>query len=444
MKKFIFGALLTLAAFAVVAQPAMAQQDQPWKIHGEVRWRGEYQNNASDFNDNTRDTGDFFPYRVRIAAEGSFTHNVSAWIEMQAAGASGLDSGAVKTGDADVFAGEGVELYQGNVTLNQLWSKKFSLRIGRQEIVAGNELLLGDLDFYAGLSHDGLVGTWNVKRVNLMLWWTRPHQSGLQGGGPFDGSLSPDNTSITGQGGTQNFLGGYATWTFNKDQTFDVYLMDLDTKTISNVETIGARYAHDNMAKNGFFWDVELAQQFGDASYAADSKAKGRALEGWFGYNWKNGKNVHRIYGRVEDASGNKTAATDNDGFIPMFGDFHNRTGHGDWFVLANTPTNLGGGAIDGATTGSGLRAWSVAYNGFYSDRHEFGVAYWNYKLDQELGNTSKDLGTAFDVWYGFNYSKNVAFTGSISQLNVGDALKNLVGTDDTVKRVYAQARVRF
>jgi hypothetical protein len=449
MKKFIFGALLVLAAFAVVAQPAMAQQDQPWKIHGEVRWRGEYQNNASDFDDNTRDSADFFPYRVRIAAEGTFSHNVSAWIEMQAAGVSGVDSGAVKTGDSDVFNGEGVELYQGNVTLNQLWSKNFSLRLGRQEIVAGNELLLGDLDFYAGLSHDGAVGTWNVKKVNLMLWWTRPAQAGIQGGGPINGSLSPDNTAIAGQFGTQNFLGGYATWTWKKDKTFDVYLMGLDTKGTSNVGTAGVRFAHDSMAKNSFFWDVEVAQQFGDAAYGApNSKAKGNVLEGWFGYNWKSGKNIHRIYGRVERASGNKVGKTDSDGFIPMFGDFHNRTGHGDWFVLANDPTNLGPGTgINGGTTGSGLQALSVAYTGYYNDRHEFGVGFWDYTLDQKNTATGNDkLGSAVDIWYGFNYSKNVAFTASLSQLSVGDALKDIQpsGASDDVRRLYGQARIRF
>ncbi|SRR5713226_2983644 len=447
MKKFIYVALLALGVLALVAPPAMAQEEKPFKIHGEVRVRGEYTANTTDFDKSgaVGDTTDFWPYRIRIAAEGSFAHNVSAWIEFQNADIGG-GSGPVRTGfglDTNGFGGGSqVELYQGNVTFNQIWSKNFSLRVGRQEIVAGNELLLGDLDFYAGQSHDGFVGSWNLKKVNVMVWATRPTQTNLVN--LISANGSPDNNAFSGGGntGTQNFLGGYATWTWKKDQSFDVYLMDLDTKQVSNVETVGVRWAHDVTTKDGFFWDAELAQQFGDASYAASSKAKGRAFEGWFGYNFRSGKNVHRIYGRYEEATGDDTSAgsTDFQGFIPMFGDFHNRTGHGDWFRLADASTNLGGGIGTG-----GLKATSVSYTGYYSDKHEFGVAYWKYKLQKNNGPGSDDLGNAIDIWYGYNYSRNVTFTASLSQLSPGDGLTGGgAAPNDNVTRLYGQARLRF
>ncbi len=419
MKKLLYVALLAVGVITMIAPPVMAQEEKPFTIHGEVRSRGEYQANASDFNKDANDNADFWPYRVRIAAEGRFAHNVSAWIEFQSAGEAGGTLTPVRQGNNDVFGGEGVEMYQGNITFNQIWSKNFNLRVGRQEIVAGNELMLGDLDFYSGQSHDGFVANWNLKKVSLMLWATRPAH--------------------------------YATWTFMKDQTFDVYAMDLDNKTNFNVQTVGARYAHDLAGKTGFFWDVELAKQFGKASYTGDVKAEGNVAEGWFGYNWRSGKNNHRVYGRLEQASGDKTSSADKfEGFIPMFGDFHNRTGHGDWFNLGNDPTNLGPGVtgINGGTTGSGLQALSAGYTGYYSDKHEFGVAYWKYKLDQKNVTTGNDdLGNSTDIWYGYNYSKNATFTASLSQLKPGDALKDISGVpahDDTVTRLYGQVRLRF
>jgi hypothetical protein len=446
MKKLLYVALLAIGVIVMVAPPVMAQEEKPFTIHGEVRSRGEYQTNASDFDKSVSDSADFWPYRVRIAAEGRFAHNVSAWIEFQSAGNAGGTGTPVRQGNLDVFAGEGVEMYQGNITLNQIWSKNFSLRIGRQELVAGNELLLGDLDFYSGQSHDGFVGNWNLKKVNLMLWATRPNQAGISS--LTSNFTSPDNTGIGLQDGTQTFLGGYATWTFNKDQSFDVYLMGLDTKAVSNVQTVGARYAHDLVGKTGFFWDVELAKQFGKASYAGDVKAEGNVAEGWFGYNWRSGKNNHRVYGRLEQASGDKTTSADKfEGFIPMFGDFHNRTGHGDWFNLGNDPTNLGPGTgINGGTTGSGIQALSAGYTGYYSDKHEFGVAFWKYKLDQKnVATSDDDLGTSTDIWYGYNYSKNTTFTASLSQLKPGDALKDIAAQNsDTVTRLYGQVRLRF
>src|SRR3989454_8267831 len=250
MKKLMYVALLAIGVVILMTPPAMAQEEKPFTIHGEVRFRGEYDNNTSDFDDNFDDGGLFWPYRVRIEAEGKFTKNVSTWIEFQNAGVAGVGVLGPQRLGAFATIGDGVELYQGNMTLDQLWSKNFSLRVGRQEIVAGNELLLGDLDFYSGQSHDGFVGNWNLKKVNLMIWATRPAQAGVDD--LTSNFTSPDNTAIGGQAGTRSFLGGYATWTFMKDQTFDVYLMDLDSKLNFNVETVGARYAHDLAGKTGF------------------------------------------------------------------------------------------------------------------------------------------------------------------------------------------------
>ncbi|HEX9427424.1 MAG TPA: hypothetical protein VGA64_06510, partial [Candidatus Polarisedimenticolia bacterium] len=55
------------------------------------------------------------------------------------------------------------------------------------------------------------------------------------------------------------------------------------------------------------------------------------------------------------------------------------------------------------------------------------------------------DLGSAVDIWYGFNYSKNVTFSASLSQLNPGDGLTGGgANPNDPVKRLYGQARLRF
>src|SRR5262245_13669362 len=93
MKKYLFAAFLVVGLALVLAPPqAFAQEEKPFTVHGEVRMRGEYDNNASDFNDDADDGGLFYPYRVRIAVEGKFTHNVDAYIEVQSVGVGGGDS----------------------------------------------------------------------------------------------------------------------------------------------------------------------------------------------------------------------------------------------------------------------------------------------------------------------------------------------------------------
>ena len=452
----LYVALLALGVVILMAPPVQAQEEKPFTIHGEVRFRGEYSDNTTDFDKNFDDGGLFWPYRVRIAAEGHFSKNISAWIEFQNAAVAGQTDAVI--GGVPVFHngtggeigndGSAVEMYQGNLTIDQLWSKNFSLRIGRQEIVAGNELLLGDLDFYSGLSHDGLVGNWKLRKSNLMLWYTRPieGQIGFSLTG-LGANTPPDQLPIVGSTGstTQNFLGGYWTTTIFKNQNLDVYLMELQDRSVgANFQTAGARWARE--ANAGLFWNVEYAQQFGQASSGyvtgsgTDVDAGGHAIEAWAGWAFKMGKNSHRLFGRYEEASGDKASSTKNEGFIPLFGDFHNRLGHGDWFHMADASTGLGGGV-----TAGGIKAWSVGYTGYFRERHELGAAYWDYTQAEDNGAASDKLGTAYDVWYGFNYSRNLTFTASVSQLNPDDALTGGgAAPNDAVMRIYGQARLRF
>ncbi len=481
MKKYIFAALLLAGMVAFMAPPqAFAEDEKPFTIHGEVRSRAEYDNNVDDLHDSQNPTATepgfddgalFFPYRVRIAAEGHFTKNVSAWIEFQNTGSWGDDfSGPRRAGD---FSSD-TKMYQGNITLSHLWSKSFSLKLGRQEIVAGNELMLGDEDFYGGISHDGAVGTWDLKNFDVMAWWTRSFQDNSLG---FSGTgdLTPDQIDWAGNAADVNnreFWGGYLTWTFKKNQIVDVYLMNLDDRGVgARVDTIGARYAHDDRTKNSFYWNAEVAQQFGNASTASvlgppateDVNASGMVVEGWFGFNMKQAKNVHRFYGRFEMASGDDAGTSDkNEGYMEMFGDRHNRLGHGDWFRLNGNPSGIASGNLGICTAtegcGSGIQAFSVGYNGFYNDRHELGVAFWNYTLDRAADvdptaavQNEDALGTAWDLWYGFNFSKNVSFEASYSELSAGKALKDNAGAgpfsptgSDSVQRLYGQIRLRF
>src|SRR5262249_26931260 len=134
------------------------------------------------------------------------------------------------------------------------------------------------------------------------------------------------------------------------------------------------------------------------------------------------------------------TSSADKDeGFQPLFGDFHNRLGHGDWFQLADTSTNMG------LAPAGGIQALSAGYTGYFSDRHEFGAAYWTYSLPEANAGAS-NLATPADVWYGFNYSRNVNFLLSLSQFSPDDALTGTgPGTfNDSVTRLYGQARLRF
>jgi hypothetical protein len=438
MKKFMVLALLVLGVAVFAAPPVMAQEDKPFTIHGEFRFRGESTENTFDFDDDGDDSFGYWPYRVRLAAEGRFGKNVGVWIEFQNTGvAGGVPTGPFRSGsDAcdDVFFGDcdgdSAELYQANITIDKLWSDNFNVRIGRSEIVAGNELHLGDLDFYSGISHDGLSGTWNLKDWSLMIFYTVVNEGSTS---TFDANLPPFlNGTIFGPGDESvQFFGGY--WTYNsmKKHQVEAYVLELKTGGLVgfDVMTVGGRWASKN-AEDGLFWNLEGAIQTGDVDTTTD--AGGQVIEGWIGYTFNK---AHSVYGKYASAQGDDGGTADEfEGFISLFGDFHNRLGRGDWFRLDDNfdfPSFGSGGGID---------AVSVGYKFHPNDKHSIGAAYWDYSFNETGGDDA--IGSALDVWYDHNYNKNLAFSIALSQFDPDD---NYGGADsDTVRRLYGQARLRF
>jgi hypothetical protein len=468
MKKLIYMAVLAAALVALVAPQAFAAEgDEKFKMHGEVRLRGEHMANWNDFNDSgtSDDQALYWPSRARLAFEGQFTKNVSAWVEIQHGWVWGnTDAGFNGNSPAGFvrYGGNGpndsnLELYQASVTLDQLWSDRFSLTFGRQELSLGNELLLGDNDFYMGFTHDGLTGVWDFDKVDLTVWYFREGEGSV---GSIAAAVPPAFTIPGTVSGGHDFLGGYSTWGFKDDMMLDFYLMYQNVRNdgnnfifsvpvVNNLMTAGVRFSKDRMGEKGFIWNIEYAQQFGEIETTSpvpfrqyDEDADGSILEAMFGYNFHRGDNNHRIYGRYMMVSGNDSTDADWNGFVGIAGDFHDRLGKGDWFL---PDTTVSGGGLAG--TGRGIDAWTIGYNGFFNDRHEFGIAYWDYTINEMAGTapgTPDDLGSAYDIWYGFNYTRNVAFEASYSSLDPGEWLVSPGQPDDAATRLYGQMRFRF
>lgn len=438
MKKFTILALLVLGVAVFAAPPVMAQEDKPFTLHGEFRFRGESTENTFDFDSDGDDSFGYWPYRVRLAAEGHFSKNVGVWVEFQNTGiAGGSPFGPFRNGSDqcdDVFFGDcdgdSAELYQANITIDKLWSDNFGVRIGRTEIVAGNELQLGDLDFYNGISHDGFTGTWTLKNWSLMAFYTVVSEGSVDN---FDGNLPPflNGAQPTGDPGPSvQFYGGY--WTLNsiKNHQVEAYLLNLKSGGFGvDLMTIGGRWASKNKGE-GLFWNLEGAIQTGDVDTTTD--AGGQVIEGWIGYTFNK---AHSVYGKYASATGDDGATGDeNEGFLSLFGDFHNRLGRGDWFQMDNNFDFAGFGST------GGIDAVSVGYKFHPNDTHSLGAAFWDYSINETGGDDA--IGSALDVWYDHNYSKNLAFSVALSQFSPDD---NYGGAgSDSLRRLYGQARLRF
>ena len=455
-------AMLSLA-LPVWAQDDDAEEDgRSWSFHGEVRLRGEYQNNYTDFNDERGmflptipvliedDNVNFFPFRVRLGVQAQLSENLLGEVQIQAADAAGMHR---EQRDVLFSNPGGIDLYTGFIHWNGIGGSGTSMRFGRQEIVVGNEFFFGDLDFYNGISFDSYRLSWANDTARFDFWWARTNET-------FQADADTDIFTVN--------IGADA----DRGDSFDFYAHNLRDDEVSGTNrtdllVIGARWSRQNGGSSHFVWNVEVAWQDGRIGNldpgtgitGSDRFVSAWGGEGMFGYNWNStGNNDHRVYGHAYLASGDR-AADDNKSteFNTLFQDFHDRLGKAD-IVQGTNITSVG-----------------VAYEGMFGEKHGVGVdimaflinrpmesatilasmggRFDGFAIPATINNASlsgdqlseDDLGQEIDLWYDYYYSKNVSFGVLAAVFLPGEAIAQVnAGFDDMAFRLSAQARLRF
>ena len=197
--------LLTVLAGALAGTmfPALAaDESDTFTFNGEVRARYEYLNNYFDQTDNEAsgdpndDSYSFTPYRVMVGITGNFANNVKAHADLQYIGFFGDELSPQKDffppiGQFDTpynFFTQGVQLYTGWLEMSNIGGTDISARLGRQEHTYGTELFMGDNDYYAGLSFDGLRGMWTRGNNDLNLFYYKVAELNYYLPGPDGGA----------------------------------------------------------------------------------------------------------------------------------------------------------------------------------------------------------------------------------------------------------------
>lgn len=474
--------------------------DKKFTIHGELRFRGEWWQNLTDFTDTdaisdnslANDSLDLYPYRVRLGARGDLGHDIWVYGEFQAAGLAGggffAETSPFFGDDTEVLDG-GVNLYQGWIKAKDLGDSVTDLTFGRQEIVFDRGLHFSSLDFYNGISHDGVMGAWDWEDFAIHAFWIRPWESNQV--------LTALDTSAAADDDT---LGVHFTHTLGADRDMDVgyyvfYQLQNESALTSaqdkgTIYTVGGRWGKSVEGKNGFVWNLEAAYQFGDfqpcaaefTTYASlifgppaaclddplDQKAF--VFEGSGGYVWHSGKTDQKLWIGVTWASGDDDLTDeDQESFQPLYTDFHNRLGYADLFTVTN------------------INAYGVGYKANVDDRHVFGGSLYFFfqdatesgtvspvvrsfvtgvpltlvgscvdGIDPPAGSSCDDeLGMEVDIFYDFHLTENFSFDTALSLFDPGQAIEDFVtdfgtsaafdgGGSDLAYRLTAQARARF
>lgn len=487
--------------------------DNKFSIHGEVRFRAEFWSNQTDFTDSDAtdpgehdDDFDLFPYRVRMAAKGDLGHDI--WVKGEFQG-SGVAGGRIFGETPQLFGDEfetvdgNVALYQGWVSLKDIGESVADLTFGRFEIVFDRGLHYSNLPYYNGISHDGVMAQWDWEKFAIHGFWTRNVEGNLSTinsvsffNGPLDGNANIDS----GADVDVDYLGVHFTHTLAKDENkyHDVgYYLFYNTMNDAGLSagedddrgkiyTLGARWGMKRHMQDGFHWNVEAAVQSGDFQPCAfwnnnivstialfsscvsapfDPPMTDETLdqssmvaEASFGYLWNNGSNDHKVWVGYTMASGDDDPDDDDQEFyLPLFTDFHNRLGYADQYALMN------------------IEAISAGYKVNINDRHVFGGTYWMFsKVEEEAsvispltgitidcpdpmflpsGEECEDgLSSEIDLFYDYRMTENFSFDTALAYVMPDDATEdhfNFFGIiddegEDDAWRLSLQARARF
>jgi hypothetical protein len=461
--------LLTVLAGALVGTfvvPALAADDAPtFTFNGEVRARYEYLNNYFDLTDNSDssdpndDSYGFAPYRVMVGITANFTKNVSGHVDLQYVGMFGDEQpqkdfggppGQVDT--AYQFNTQGVQLYTGWMDMAKVGGTDLGFRLGRQEHTYGTELFMGDNDYYAGLSFDGLNGSWVHGHNDLNFFYYKTWEdNGFVGGVPGTGGGAVDS----------DLFGATYDWHFNDGWgTVGGYLLfgqDLGGNGVvfvddSKLITFGARWNREMMngdKLNMFDWNIEIAGQSGDAGepgvFSPSIDLAGYILEGWFAFNFNAGDTHGRVHIGTLMTSGDDFNTTDKfEGFITYYGDFHayNRFGDLDW--VDTVQSNFGGAQAPE----SNITDFNIGYEHWFGTQHYVMAAYHIFNMTESNGAPSDKLGDEIDLTYNFIYSKNLTFQTTLGQASPGEAAEavNIFApvSGDPVQRFTLQAKLNW
>jgi Alginate export len=417
------------------------------KLGGEFRFRGYYQDfNAVVLGEEDERDGWWVDQRVRLNFQYDFGCDVTAFAELQSRFAWGEHmSGSFfawsNLSRPDEVPGA-VGMYQGWLEFrNVLCHPELSTRIGRQEIVLGNQFQFGNADWYNGVSFDALRIDWRANcwsltgiasklttvdsDVNQLPSYFTDHDDDELYSLYFTlGSIR--NMAIDAYWIYINGHGGFAQ---NSGASFfnTPFLYPLAQ---AYFHTFGARIGGTIGVGCGLDYNLEGAIQMGETHITgSELDTDGFAVEAELGLTLtKEGR--FRIFARGLYAEG---AEGDSAGYLILFPNRHSNTGFraryglADMIPMTNVMSLQAGLHFDPACD------WTVGVTGLYA------------MAEEELAGVDDVYGTELDLWAEYRYSKLITLGAGVAVVLPDESGEALWGvTDDTQFIGYLQARLIF
>lgn len=419
--------LLSVFAAAITAAWVVPASAADVTFSGQYRVRGEYRDNA-DFNKNVDDIQSVIGQRVRLTANAKATDDTSVKITLQDTRNWGTVTGGPDSGPGLTDTGNTLDLHESYLNVDNIFGAPVSFRAGRQELVYGDERLIGSFGWSNnGRSFDAFKFMYTSDMANVDL---------------FASKIRDNNTtaSATGADNDQDFYGVYATTKVIPNNTLDLYALLLrdgntgafisNNTTLAgtidqpqNLYTVGARLKG---AAAGLDYTVEVPFQFGEIHTTSSSyDISAYAFAAKVGYTLPTPVKI-RVGAEYDYATGDGDASnTDLETFSNLFPTNHDKLGYADQQAWRN------------------VSAWSVNASADVNEKLRLFAAYWMFSLAEEADgwygaatwnqsatgtlraasstNTQDEVGSEIDLVATYKYNNNVTLEAGYSRFFTGD-----------------------
>jgi hypothetical protein len=408
--------ILSVFAAAVTAAWVVPASAGDVTFSGQYRLRGEFIDNT-DYDENLSDTTDFVTQRLRLTANAKATDDVSVKVTLQDTRTWGTDDiVGVTTGSSSLLTDatfNKIDTHEAYINVNNIFGTPVAFRAGRQELVYGDERLIGNFGWSNnGRAFDGVKFMYASDMLNV---------------DAFAMNVLEDTSSSLND--DRYFNGVYATLKqIIPDNTLDVYFLQLNNGstavTPNNLYTIGARLK--GMVA-GIDYTVELPYQFGDFSPTVETSAWAFAAKA--GYTLPTPMKI-RVGAEYDFATGDTDSAdTDQENFNQLFPTNHMHFGIGDVAV---------------ANTWSDISVWSINASVDATEQLRLYAAYWNYTEAEVLPGESDEIGSEIDFIATYKYNNAVTLEGGLARFTPGDRTVSPGTPDDSRDWAYLQITGNF
>jgi hypothetical protein len=444
-------------------------------VSGELRTRWEaVRRNLNTFRTSAHDHDDWVDARMRLGLRFELAAGTEVFVQAQGrylwGGEAGLNNpeGISNTGAAlplnpDIEDRDSLDVYQAYVVFQpSIFGYETEVKVGRQEIALGSELLLGNDDKYSGVSHDAVkMSATLFDNLSTHLFVAKVVENSAviaENGNEVQEATTLGIAGIEGNNDTHCF-GLWNTYDFNEDMLLDGYVLyvanndeagansifdtiDLDAK----IWTVGLRFKADRLEYFGqkFDFSVEAAMQLGELNAGGDDMD----IEDSFAFEIEAGWSppimwTPRLAVGYAWASGDEDVADDEyNHFSSMYQEVQGRLGKADLFVLEN----LGCFYVDVSCK---------PFNERLNDKLQVGVSYLNFTASEEedtnvgrqtLGTGDEDdVGDEVDFYASYVLNENAQLKCCWSWIEPGEMVNETAGLGNSpAHRVHMLLKVKF